>query len=145
MTRKESRELCDADGNVKWKSESHRRRYYEIEPDQIPEDQIVEFYRDQISECDSLSSECVDDILTYATRLEARVKELEAANAWQPIETAPRDGSRILAYQSSTGDCISECWWEEDLTDFWAGWVNDFDSEPSPTHWRPLPSPPEAE
>ena len=46
-------------------------------PDQIPEDQIVEFYRDQIAENDSLSSDCVDDILTYATRLEARVKELE--------------------------------------------------------------------
>lgn len=35
---------------------------------------------------------------TAIMMLTARITELQAANAWQPIETAPRDGSIFLAY-----------------------------------------------
>ncbi len=59
---------------------------------------------------------------------------------WQPIETAPRDGTRILL-RLSNGEVFSGWGTEEagfqkfhaDGTDI--GWLN-------PRHWQPLPSPP---
>ena len=60
---------------------------------------------------------------------------------WQDIATAPKDGTRFLAYQK--GEPIQECWWCEDFPE-WQGWQNDndWDSDPDPTHWMPLPAPP---
>lgn len=57
---------------------------------------------------------------------------------WQPIETAPRE-ERILLWDGkwvSTGAFIEY----ESI-----GWLMDcYDTErPTPTHWQPLPSPPE--
>lgn len=67
---------------------------------------------------------------------------------WQPIETAPRDGTEILAYRRDAGvftihfvapadmivsDDEEPCWFSlngDDLTD------------DMPTHWMPLPKPP---
>lgn len=62
---------------------------------------------------------------------------------WQPIETAPRDGTYILAWFSIhehqvvafyTYTQLGKGRWE--TKDGWS----DFDSEP--THWMPLPEPP---
>lgn len=61
------------------------------------------------------------------------------ASDWQPIETAPRDGSRLWLYEPSYG---YEGWWHEDWPRGEAYWMDDRDSEPEPTHWRPLPDPP---
>lgn len=72
---------------------------------------------------------------------------------WQPIETAPRDGSQILVYRPQahlTNDpqvkvCRSVqhdkgCWEKTvppgmDSTNFTDGYCK-------PTHWMPLPQPP---
>jgi hypothetical protein len=61
---------------------------------------------------------------------------------WQPIETAPKDGTRILIFGAREcygGDYISLAYW-----DHW--WRGDYD-EPvyvdEPTHWMPLPPPPQ--
>lgn len=62
-------------------------------------------------------------------------------SGWMPIETAPKDGTRFLAYQKDRALC--ECWWQEDFSN-WSGWLDDADSEPEPTHWMPLPAPPAA-
>ena len=62
---------------------------------------------------------------------------------WRPIETAPKDGARFLAYEPRHEYRYYECWWEDDFRD-WSGWQDDFDSEPKPTHWMHL-EPPEAE
>jgi hypothetical protein len=64
-----------------------------------------------------------------------------APAAWQPIETAPRDGSQIIAVISRVYVSVVR-WndeyeqWEdgEDLLDFY-----------DITNWMPLPSPPEGE
>jgi hypothetical protein len=60
---------------------------------------------------------------------------------WQPIDTAPKDGTRILflAY----GDMVYAGDWNECREsfepDFWEG--PNFD-EGDITHWMPLPEPP---
>jgi hypothetical protein len=66
---------------------------------------------------------------------------------WQPIETAPRDGTTILAYfPLLTGyiarQDVAPVHWTE-----WGGgvWENSSSGgkpSSSPTHWRPLPEPP---
>lgn len=61
-------------------------------------------------------------------------------NEWKPIETAPKDGTRLLAYEK--GCALYEIWWQRNLGDQWDGWQDDWDDEPEPTHWMPLPAPP---
>lgn len=62
---------------------------------------------------------------------------------WQPIETAPRDGERLLAYDPVYQPHTFECWANMDGGLFY--WTDDCDSEPEPTHWRPLLDPPTKE
>ena len=60
-------------------------------------------------------------------------------SAWQPIETAPRDGTEILAWD---GIGMKFAWRYEDR------WIYDIEMESPyltlwhPTHWQPLPSTP---
>lgn len=66
---------------------------------------------------------------------------------WQPIETAPRDGSDVLltdgvnienCYYNKEYKC-SEGWWVVSCSDNWGfACVH----EAQPTHWMPLPKPP---
>lgn len=73
---------------------------------------------------------------------------LEAADAaaWRPIESAPKDGTEIIACGTQTFDagCKPEpftniiCWSSNRWQD---GTIAD---EPKPTHWQPLPTPPNA-
>lgn len=62
--------------------------------------------------------------------------------AWQPIETAPRDGTKILVYiQSASLDwrIVARAFDEHD------GWYSDPGKHHvRPTHWMPLPDPPSA-
>ena len=57
---------------------------------------------------------------------------------WQPIETAPRDGTRVLTYDSVRGFRDLMKWnmktgdWRDDAGEFFL----------QPTHWQPLPAPP---
>jgi hypothetical protein len=71
----------------------------------------------------------------------------ETVERWQPIETAPKDGTRIvLAKYVGHPDHISSLWWM--TLGFWSSrWQNWNDGiEPSgladPTHWMPLPPAP---
>ncbi len=66
----------------------------------------------------------------------------QTSGVWQPIETAPKDGKRILLYQEGRG--AFEGWWHTDWPHAEAYWMDDADSEPEPTHWQPtlaLPRP----
>lgn len=72
----------------------------------------------------------------FARQLE---RELIAATTWRPIETAPRDGTRILAYRSGFAELLAIIFWSSDF-DIWTpvhgnSWL-------SPTHWMSLPPPP---
>jgi hypothetical protein len=67
------------------------------------------------------------------------------SNQWQPIETAPKDGTEILAYEKydyriSNGEIIpferiKIVQWDEVMQ--WG-----FNEEINPSHWMPLPKPP---
>lgn len=84
-----------------------------------------------------------------------RIAALEGAaqdDGWQPIDSAPRDGTRILALlrwtysngmEGETQDVIY--WYGGGL--FWVAptpmnYVQGFDDGVEPTHWRPLPAAP---
>lgn len=64
-----------------------------------------------------------------------RLRAAEAQTAWQPIETAPRDGTWVLAWCGTS--CEQITWTDEDRWGTGEGWVR-------PTHWQPLPAAPEA-
>jgi len=54
---------------------------------------------------------------------------------WRPIESAPKDGTRVIAVQDGLEPEIQ--YWHVRV-----GWVNDGDHYRDPTHWKPLPPPP---
>jgi hypothetical protein len=62
----------------------------------------------------------------------------EKQHEWQPIETAPKDGKRILVFCSHSNMTIETCWLENSGFGWW--W-NTHHLNP-PTHWMPLPKPP---
>ena len=70
---------------------------------------------------------------------------------WQPIETAPKDGTRILLYRGRDVVCGKFCddrfaqrpkgYWEHDQERIWG--TRDARAN-APSHWMPLPEPPDA-
>lgn len=68
----------------------------------------------------------------------------QAPDSWRPIETAPKDGTRILVGHS---DAVFDAWWEEGGGNG-DGWVDGCDDRYEdlivyePTHWMPLPAAP---
>ena len=71
-------------------------------------------------------------------------------NEWQPIETAPKDGTQFLAFakdsMSATRDYYGVAQWAEANPDFaWSveGWFWSYATRP--THCMPLPAPPKTE
>ena len=62
---------------------------------------------------------------------------------WQPIETAPKDGGRILLYVPPYGPSCGhyrESGWGRGTSNWYAASV--LNKEAEPTHWMPLPAPP---
>jgi hypothetical protein len=57
---------------------------------------------------------------------------------WKPIETSPRDGTRILLYGTPARTTIG--YYDPDLEE----WSRIFKFKWEPTHWQPLPPPPAA-
>lgn len=68
--------------------------------------------------------------------LTAKLAQAEQRGTWQPIETAPKDGRKVLTYQHDAGIRVAHCeggeWW-------WCSY--EYTCEPS--HWMPLPAPPQ--
>lgn len=79
---------------------------------------------------------------------------------WRPIATAPRDGTRIIAYPVVLGECGIVTWERpartppmmrlvsnenENHDGFWRVLLSQAASPYEPTHWMPLPDPPRAD
>lgn len=79
----------------------------------------------------------------------ARITELEAevARRWQPIETAPKDGSVIVAIGAVPArGGYSIIFWDT-FHEEWAGYTAEDEKRLvkfPPLHWMPLPEPPNA-
>jgi hypothetical protein len=88
--------------------------------------------------------------MSWAFHMAASIMEQQhevEMSEWQPIETAPKDGTTILAFFAdrvgyvARQDVQAVAWRENDG---WAstqtGWTLAW-----PTHWMPLPDPPKAD
>ena len=93
----------------------------------------------QVKSCDGTAQIDIE-------KAEQAIAAWNQRSAWQPIETAPRDGRDFIAYNKFTGPYITAakamppddeirypmyCW--HGVKGSWF---------PEPTHWQPLPSPP---
>jgi hypothetical protein len=80
----------------------------------------------------------------FAPRRLTMLSDEMRASQWQPIETAPKDGTEILLGHS---EAVFSGWWSKN-TDEGEGWTSgqtniyeDYVAYPA-THWMPLPAPP---
>lgn len=95
------------------------------------------FIDDWLWECGDRETECVPDPLRRDfIRL---IKAWNRRATWQPIETAPKDGSSITL--ANAAKSISGFWHSKD-----SDWLSN-ELVPcaigfEPTHWMPLPEPP---
>jgi hypothetical protein len=73
------------------------------------------------------------DLAETVLEAAAEIERLRAAQAWQPIETAPKN-QRVLVWdgQDVIGATFGGVRW----------WSADDETRISPTHWRPLPEAP---
>ena len=94
----------------------------------------------------------IEDLIEEIRRLQI----VEEASRWRPIETAPKDGTHILLYYPERDCCIGGSYVEITDGDWetgykrWMEWQVDDelyvgDEGYSPTHWMPLPTPPQGE
>lgn len=81
-------------------------------------------------------------------RVLASILREYAGGGWRPIETAPKDGTKVqLWLRAPYSRCVTAQWFEP-----WGNWqdggfpsdLDEFSGIGSsvPTHWRPLPAPP---
>jgi len=108
--------------------------------------------------CDGRDSCLLPDVLERAEAAEARIAVLEGelaalraergAEGWEPIATAPKDGTVLLGYSARWAMDMPELVvWLDGFRIERAGWFtyqgrHRFVNQP--THWRPLPPPPVA-
>ncbi|WP_311269605.1 DUF551 domain-containing protein [Sphingobium sp. WCS2017Hpa-17] len=103
---------------------------------------MVSFIRDRGMEA---------DFRDYCGGWPCRVASLDGDGGWQPIETAPRDGTHFLATAIVRNVKTDARWWETYVI-----WADDETGEIHPdcdhgwssiddySHWMPLPAPPDA-
>lgn len=68
---------------------------------------------------------------------------------WQPMGTAPKDGTGVLLHCPTYPEGIVAAVWSQSRGGFWGVWglssvAFNFDDEDMPTHWRPFPKPPKS-
>lgn len=71
--------------------------------------------------------------------------EVDVMSDWQPIETAPKDKTKVLVCKGSEGPIIAHQTgagvWVHSFLDHTSKWKY-LSDEDRPTHWQPLPKPP---
>ena len=77
---------------------------------------------------------------TTLHKQESEIQRLEALTQWQPIETCPEKTDVLILLPSSSGKHIEQA--EREGRQYFALYGNMREFR-SPTHWMPLPKPPE--
>lgn len=80
------------------------------------------------------------------------LSDADEPSAWQPVETAPKDGTKILlgwfpetAYEGASTMQSQEVAFWHSIHQQWCGRELLKSAGPfSPTHWQPLPKPPKS-
>lgn len=118
--------------------------------------QIVRDCLAALSNGSGATEECSIQFLREAPKeIKAEVERLRGeieARQWQPIETAPKDGTTVIVGRNM-GDFFGFVrgtgWFEGDPKSFMSGWVSRGFTDPPgelglahPTHWMPLPTTP---
>jgi hypothetical protein len=75
----------------------------------------------------------------YSSLAPFKAAERLRAMTWRPIETAPKDGTFILAWFEEAQQHLL-LWW---FANHWRFKGNDTIPLMDPTHWMPLPEPPD--
>lgn len=95
-------------------------------------------------ESDESLTECVERNIEgwkqRALKAEQRVAELEAAQEWRPIESAPRDTKVVVMLALKNGHVATARRWSANI-DRWTSLDGECDYT-SASHWLPLPAPP---
>lgn len=105
------------------------------------------------------ASEAIDQLVILEAA--AEIERLRAASQWQPIATAPKDGTEFIAYRDDAGpfllrwSCAYDMMTERELEQsmmtedemhepdwFFADFATGGRLNDGFTHWMPLPSPP---
>jgi hypothetical protein len=91
------------------------------------------------------------DLWTNEARAALTAMQPLLAQGWEPIETAPKDGTHVLVYarlghngkvrRSRHGCFVNVAHFEPS----WGWLTSPSDYQIKPTHWRPLPAPPALE
>lgn len=115
----------------------------------MSDDKLVKRISLQIASFKPFNGESYNE---FARRLICEVRQSALGNdeRWQPIETAPQDGSRLLATGGGLQGTVEVCTYNEHV----GCWncetctLDDRDHEPQgynrPLFWQPLPEPPAA-
>jgi len=126
-------------------------RWYELEP-------FIPLQTKRIKELEAQLADKEGQRAWLQNELDAALRRIDGLNAqhegWQPIETAPKDGTVVLLLSPEGED---EGHWEEvrycvlgsPQGAFGAGWVDSTNNLPiyaefEPTHWMPLPAAPDS-
>lgn len=80
------------------------------------------------------------------TDLCSEIERLRAEAAWQPIETAPKDGTSVLIWPVWSDGKPQQARWRH-TGKHWQGWEDwqGYRLPGTPTHWRQLSAPPKPE
>lgn len=113
-----------------------------IAPDGFVANATVLANADHIARLDPTT---VLSILSYIDELK---RERDAAvGQWQPIETAPKEPGKELLLSLGSGKVVTGRWglgrYDRSRKAYNRTWVIGAHIEVAPTHWRPLPAPPE--
>lgn len=78
-----------------------------------------------------------NELQTRITELEAQLAVVQKNAAWQPIETAPKDGKDLLL----SDGVVRIAFWDTARGGLWSKWPGREECK-YPNHWMPLPKPP---
>ena len=73
-------------------------------------------------------------------RLLSAARTQSQGEGWEPIETAPRDGAKVLVWGATIGDQIASA--KDAPRHEPHEWPCGWDFPTGATHWMPLPAPP---